>query len=63
MCGVIMLEQKADEVTFSGMTTLLETEQNMTHFIKNKEILDMFERWMNETKASAENKDCRDKEA
>jgi uncharacterized protein Yka (UPF0111/DUF47 family) len=45
------LEHKAKETFYSGITSLLEKEKDITELIKNKEILENFERCANVTGA------------
>ena len=45
------LEHKAKETFYSGITNLLEKEKDITELIKNKEILENFERCVNMTGA------------
>jgi uncharacterized protein len=51
---IARLEQKADEIYFTGISGFFQDEKNVTELVKSKDILEILEKCMDETDAVAE---------
>jgi predicted phosphate transport protein (TIGR00153 family) len=51
---IASLEQKADEVYYTGISGFFQNEKNVTELVKSKDILEILEKCMDETDAVAE---------